>query len=195
MPKKSKRKVATKKPKQVKPIPSGFRTVTPYLVLNDASGAIEFYKKAFGAKELTRNLTPDGKILNAQIKIGDSIVMLSDEFPMPGSTIKSPSSLGASTFTMHIYSKNVDKLWEQAVAAGAMVGMPLDNMFWGERYGQLVDPFGHHLVSITADQNESQGKRGKAEGGDGDVCSGRAPCRSQGTAQRRWLKNNRQHFS
>ena len=120
MPKKSKRKVAAKtKPKQVKPIPSGFRTVTPYLVLNDANGAIEFYKKAFGAKELTRNPTPDGKILNAQIKIGDSIVMLSDEFPFPGSTIKSPSSLGASTFTMHIYSKNVDKLWEQAVAAGA----------------------------------------------------------------------------
>jgi PhnB protein len=145
MPKRSKRKVAAKaKPKQVKPIPSGFRTITPYLVLNDASGAIEFYKKAFGAKELMRNPTPDGKILNAQIKIGDSIVMLSDEFPFPGSTVKSPSTLGASTFTMHIYSKNVDKLWEQAVAAGAMVRMPLENTFWAERYGQLVDPFGHH---------------------------------------------------
>ena len=90
MPGKSKRKVAARKPKQVKPIPSGFRTVTPYLVESNASGAIEFYKKAFGAKELMRNLTPDGKILNAQIKIGDSIVMLSDEFP--GSSIKSPST-------------------------------------------------------------------------------------------------------
>ena len=145
MPKKSKKKVAArKKPKQVKPIPSGFRTVTPYLVVSNASGAIEFYKKAFGAKELTRNLTPDGKILNARIKVGDSIVMLEDEFPVPGSTTRSPTTLGASTVTLHIYSKNVDKLFAQAVSAGAMIRMPLDNMFWGERYGQLVDPFGHH---------------------------------------------------
>jgi len=145
MPRKSKKKVAVRrKPKQVKPIPSGFRTITPYLVVSNASGAIEFYKKAFGAKELTRNLTPDGKIMNAQVKIGDSIMMLSDEFPTPGSTRKSPSSLGGSTFTMHIYSKNVDKLWAQAVAAGAMIRMSLDNTFWAERYGEMIDPFGHH---------------------------------------------------
>jgi PhnB protein len=145
MPKKGKRRVVTKKrPKQVNPIPSGFRTVTPYMVVKDASAAIEFYKRAFGAKELARNPTPDGRILNAQIKIGDSIVMLSDEYPVPGSTMKSPATLGASTVTLHIYSKNVDKLFEQAVAAGSTVEMPLDNMFWGERYGSFVDPFGHH---------------------------------------------------
>ena len=84
---------------------------------------------------------PDGKILNAQIKIGDSIVMLSDEFP--GSDTKSPSSLGTSTVSLHIYTKDVDKLWQRAVSAGAKITMPLDNQFWGERYGQLADPFGH----------------------------------------------------
>jgi PhnB protein len=169
MPKKSKRKVvvAKTKPKPVKPIPSGFRTITPYLVLNDASGAIEFYKKAFGAKELMRNPTPDGKILNAQIKVGDSIIMLSDEFPFPGSSLKSPSLLGASTITIHIYSKNVDKLWEQALAAGAMIRMPLDNTFWGERYGQLVDPFGHHWsmsqqIKMSAKEREEKQKAAMA---------------------------------
>ncbi len=84
---------------------------------------------------------PDGKILHARIKIGDSIVMISDEFPGPST--KSPASLGSTTGTLHIYAGNVDKMWEQAVAAGARVIMPLDNQFWGERYGQLADPFGH----------------------------------------------------
>jgi PhnB protein len=145
MPKRAKKKAVTKKkPKQVSPVPSGFRTVTAYMVIHDASGAIEFYKKAFGAKELLRHNTPDGKVLNAQIKIGDSIVMLADEYPVPGSTMRSPRSLGASTVTLHIYTPNVDKLFAQAVAAGMSVMMPLDNMFWGERYGSLVDPFGHH---------------------------------------------------
>jgi PhnB protein len=143
MPRRTNGKVATnKKSKRVRSIPIGFRTVTPYLVLNDASTAIEFYKKAFGAKELIRHSTPDGKIMNAQIKIGDSMVLLSDEFL--GSSTKSPLSLGTSTVTLHLYSKNVDKLWAQAVSAGAMITMSLDNQFWGERYGQVVDPFGHH---------------------------------------------------
>ncbi|MDG6904252.1 MAG: VOC family protein [Nitrososphaerota archaeon] len=141
MPNRTKRR-AIKKPKGFKPIPAGFRTVTVYLVLNDARNAIEFYKKAFSAKELMRHTTLDGKIMNARIKIGDSIIMLSDEFP--GSQTKSPVSLGASTITLHIYSKNVDRLWEQALSAGAIATMPLDNQFWGERYGQIVDPFGHH---------------------------------------------------
>jgi PhnB protein len=144
MPKRIKKKAATrKKPKQVKPIPSGFRSVTPYLVVNNASAAIEFYKKAFGAKELSRNPTPDGKILNAQIKIGDSMVMVSDEYNFPGSPMKSPTTLGGSTVTVHLYSKDVNKLFAQAVAAGASVLSPLDNTFWGERYGYLIDPFGH----------------------------------------------------
>ncbi|MGI0080070.1 MAG: VOC family protein [Nitrososphaerales archaeon] len=143
MARKSKKKLRTRrKTKSVKPIPTGFRTVTAYLVVNNGSGAIDFYKRAFGAKELTKNATPDGKIMNSQIKIGDSIVMISDEFP--GSNTKSPSSLGTSTVTLHLYTKNVDKLWAQAVSSGASVAMALENQFWGERYGQLVDPFGHH---------------------------------------------------
>lgn len=123
------------------PIPKGFHSVTPYLVVNNGSEAIEFYKKAFGAKEILKHATPDGKILNAQLKIGDSIVMLSDEFP--GSDTRSPMSIGTSTVTLHIYTKDVNKLWDQATAAGARIMMPLSAQFWGERYGQLADPFGH----------------------------------------------------
>ena len=126
----------------VKAVPSGFGTVTSYLVVNNGAGAIEFYKKAFGAKEVSKNLTPNGKIMNAQLKIGDSMVMLADE--VPGTPMKSPISLGTSTVTLHIYTRNVDKLWGQATAAGARILMPLDNQFWGDRYGQIVDPFGHH---------------------------------------------------
>ncbi len=129
------------KSKEIRPVPSGFRTVTPYLVISGAAKAIEFYKKAFNAKELGRNPLPDGRILNARIKIGDSIVMLSEEFP--GSDVKSPTSLGASTVTLHIFSKDAEKLWKQAISAGAKVTMPMENQFWGERYGQLADPFGH----------------------------------------------------
>ncbi len=143
MIRKSKKRAATKKKvSAVKAIPSGFGTVTSYLVVNDGNRAIEFYKKAFGAKELVKSLTPNGKVMNAQVKIGDSIVMIEDE--VPGTQMKSPLSLGTSTVTLHIYSKDVDKLWEQATGAGARVLMPLDNQFWGDRYGQLVDPFGHH---------------------------------------------------
>ena len=141
-PTKTKKKSSSaKKSKTLPAIPKGFHSVTPYLVVNNGSEAIEFYKKAFGARELLRHATPDGKILNAQLKIGDSMVLLSDEFP--GSDTRSPISLGTSTVTLHIYTKDVNKLWEQATAAGAKVLMPLNNQFWGERYGQLSDPFGH----------------------------------------------------
>ena len=140
-PAKTKKKSATKKSIAVEPIPKGFHTVTPYLVVNDGSAAIEFYKKAFGAKEVLRHKTPDGKILNAQLKIGDSMVLLADEFP--GADTRSPLSLGASTVTLHIYTVDVNKLWDRVIAAGAKVIMPLNNQFWGERYGQIADPFGH----------------------------------------------------
>jgi PhnB protein len=140
-PPKAKKKISSKKSKVVDPVPKGFHTVTPYLVVNNGSVAIEFYKKAFGAKELLRHETPDGKILNAQLRIGDSMVLLSDEFP--GADTRSPISLGTSTVTLHVYTKDVNKLWGQAIAAGARIIMPLNNQFWGERYGQLADPFGH----------------------------------------------------
>lgn len=102
---------------------------------------MEFYKKAFGAKELEKSPMPDGKLMHASFRIGDSVVMMADEFP--GTRWKAPDSAGATTVTIHVYSKNVDKLWQQAVNAGAKVSMPLDNQFWGERYGMLRDPFGH----------------------------------------------------
>src|SRR3989442_1533526 len=102
---------------RVAPIPPGMRTVTPYLVINGAAKAIEFYKKAFGAKEITRQGMPDGTLMHATIKIGDSLVMMSDEFP--GSDTKSPNSAGGTTFNLHVYTKDVDKLWNQALAAGA----------------------------------------------------------------------------
>ena len=141
-PTKTKRKrTSSKKSKAVSAIPKGFHTVTPYLMVNNGSEAIEFYKRAFGAKEILRHSTPDGKILNAQLRIGDSIVMLSDEFP--GSDVRSPASLGTSTVTLHVYTGEVNKLWDQAMSAGAKIVMPLNNQFWGERYGQLSDPFGH----------------------------------------------------
>lgn len=136
-----KKKASSRKSKAVQAIPRGFHSVTPYLTVINGSEAIQFYKNAFGAKELLRHATPDGKILNAQIKIGDSIVMLSDEFP--GSDTRSPASIGTSTVTLHIYTKDVNKLWDQAISAGARIVMPLSNQFWGERYGQISDPFGH----------------------------------------------------
>jgi len=123
------------------PIPRGMRTVTPYLAINGASRAIEFYKKAFGAKEISRQGMPDGTLMHAMIQIGDSLVMMSDEFP--GGDTKSPTSAGGTTFNLHVYSKDVDKLWNQAIAAGAKPSMPLEDQFWGERYGKLQDPFGH----------------------------------------------------
>lgn len=167
MPGKGKKKKTSAKKRvvAVKAIPKGFRTITSYLIVNDGKGAIEFYKRAFAAKELTRSLTPDGKVMNAQIKIGDSIIMIADEFP--GAPMKSPASLGTSTVTLHIYSKNVDKLWAQATGAGARIEMPLDNQFWGDRYGQLVDPFGHHWslaqhIKMSAKEMEEKQKAAMA---------------------------------
>src|SRR3989441_3918427 len=144
MPSKRKSKETKKgKTKKSKPaIPAGFRTVTPYLFITGTAEALEWYKKAFNAKEVRRQTTPEGTIMHAQIRIGDSVVMMSDG--MDTGNVRSPKSLGATTSTMHIYSKNVDKLFQQALDAGAKVTMPLDNQFWGERYGQLTDPFGHH---------------------------------------------------
>ena len=121
----------------VKAIPEGFHSITPYLVVKGASDAIEFYKRAFGAVEEYRLNSPDGKsIVNAEIKIGDSVVMLSDEFPQ--GSCRSPRTIGGTTVMMHIYTEDVDRAFNQAVAAGATVMMPVMDMFWGDRYGQLA---------------------------------------------------------
>ena len=127
---------------QVKPVPAGMHTVTPHLVCAGAAAAIEFYKKAFGAVETTRLPGPDGKIAHAMIRIGDSAVMLADEFPEMGSV--SPKSLNGSPVTVHIYVEDADATVDRAGKAGAKITMPVADMFWGDRYGKLVDPFGHH---------------------------------------------------
>jgi PhnB protein len=131
----------------VKPIPDGYRTVTPYLVVNNAAGAIDFYKRAFGAQEINRMAGPQGKIAHAELKIGDSIVMLSDE--MPGTGMRSPQSLGGTAVGIFLYVKDVDSAFKQATSAGAKVETPLADMFWGDRYGKLGDPYGHSWSMAT----------------------------------------------
>ena len=140
--------------------PAGQRTVTPYLVIDGASKAIEFYKRAFGAKEVNRSPMPDGSIMHAAIRIGDSIIMVSNEFP--GGDSKSPTSAGSTTVNLHINSKDVDKLWNQALNAGAKPTLPLENQFWGERYGKLQDPFGHIWsvsMPVQMSEREKEAKR------------------------------------
>jgi PhnB protein len=145
--KKVAKKAVPKRRAKVQPIPKGYHVVTPSFVVRGAAEAIEFYKKAFGAKELARMPGPDGKVMHAEIKIGDSIVMLSDEFPQMGSS--SPQTVGGTSSSLLIYTRDVDALFNQAVAAGAKVAMPLSDMFWGDRYGKVVDPFGHQWQLAT----------------------------------------------
>ena len=128
-------------PDKVKAIPEGFHTITPHITVRDAAGAIEFYKKALNAQVLNISHTPDGKVMHASLKIGDSILMLNDEFPEWGGALAPRGE--ATGFAINVYVENVDKLFAQAVAAGAVVKMPLMDQFWGDRYGQLRDPFGH----------------------------------------------------
>jgi PhnB protein len=149
---------------QVKPIPSDFHTLTPHLVVRDASQAIEFYKKAFGAKEISRVPGPDGKsLMHADLKIGDSRLFLVDEFPEMD--CRGPQSIGGTPVTIHMYVEDVDTAFSKAVAAGAQVRMPLADMFWGDRYGVLVDPFGHAWSLATHKEDltpEDIGKRAQA---------------------------------
>jgi PhnB protein len=121
----------------VKPVPDGYHTVTPYLVVEGAASAIAFYKKAFGAEELFRMPTPDGKIAHAEIQIGDARVMLCDPMPQMGVEARSKANL-------FLYVPDVDAWFKRAVAAGAKETMPVADMFWGDRFGKLVDPFGHN---------------------------------------------------
>ena len=140
----------------VRPIPEGMHTITPHLVCAGAAEAIEFYRKAFGAVELSRVLGSDGKLMHASIRIGDSVIMLNDEFPEWGSF--GPKSLKGSPVIIHLYVENADATFEQAVRAGAKITMPLDDMFWGDRYGKLEDPFGHqwsvgtHVRDVTPEE-------------------------------------------
>lgn len=132
---------------QIKPVPEGMRTVTPHLTCGGAADAIEFYKRAFGAVELTRLPGPGGKLLHAMIRIDDSNVMLVDEFPAHGSF--GPKAMKGSPVTLHLYVDDVDAVFRRAVDAGAKVTMPVADMFWGDRYGRLEDPFGHQWSVAT----------------------------------------------
>jgi uncharacterized glyoxalase superfamily protein PhnB len=134
---------ATRTP-NAKPIPDGYHTITAALTLSNAVEAIEFYKRAFGAVELARAPAPDGKkIWHAELQIGDSRLMLADEFPEMDPGSKSPLTLGGTPTNLHLYVEDATAFFERAVAAGATVTMPLDDVFWGDRYGKLLDPFGH----------------------------------------------------
>jgi uncharacterized glyoxalase superfamily protein PhnB len=132
---------------KVKPIPDDMHTITPHLVCDGASDAIEFYKNAFGAVELARLPGPEGKLTHAMIRIGDSNLMLVDEFPDWGSL--GPKSLKGSPVTIHLYVEDVDATVARAVAAGAKITMPVNDMFWGDRYGKIEDPCGHHWSIAT----------------------------------------------
>jgi PhnB protein len=138
---------------QAKPIPDGFHTATPYLILKGAAKAIEFYKQAFGATELERMEMPDGKIAHAEVRIGDSIIMLGDESPQHGT--RSPQALGGSACGLYLYVEDVDKIFNQAVTAGATVTMAVKDQFYGDRNGSLVDPFGHTWYVATRKENLS----------------------------------------
>jgi PhnB protein len=131
----------------VKPIPAGYHTVTPYLICKDAAGAIEFYKKALGATELLRMADPTGKIGHAEIRIGDSALMLADEFPEMGA--RGPQSLGGTSVSLLVYVEDVDARFAQAVAAGGRVLREIRDQFYGDRSGTLADPYGHVWTIAT----------------------------------------------
>jgi PhnB protein len=153
MAKKAKRKAKKTGTKKVSHVPKGYHSVTPGLAVRDAAQAIEFYKKAFGAKEKARMPGPDGKIMHAELVIGDSHIMLGEENLQMNNP--SPQSLNGSPIGLYIYVKNADKVFDQAVNAGASATMPMADMFWGDRAGMVTDPFGHKWWIATHKRNPS----------------------------------------
>jgi uncharacterized glyoxalase superfamily protein PhnB len=153
-------------PEQVKAVPPGFHTLTPHLTVRNAEQALEFYKNAFGADVLHVAHMPDGKVMHASLRIGDSMLMLNDEFPDYGTL--SPLSTGGSAVTIHIYTENVDAAFNRAVSAGAQVKMPLADQFWGDRYGVVADPFGHkwslgaHIKDMSPEEMQREQDRAMA---------------------------------
>jgi PhnB protein len=139
----------------VNPIPDGFHSLTPHIVVDDTAKAIDFYQEAFGAKEWTRAPGPGGKILYALIQIGDSMLMLNDEFPEMGGPM-SPKTTGSCPVMLTLYVPDVDHTFAQAVAAGAKASMPVADQFWGDRYGMLTDPFGHRWAIATHKEDLTQ---------------------------------------
>ena len=142
------------------PIPEGYSTLTPYLALDDAAGAIDFYKRAFGATELSKMEGPGGKIMHAELEIGDSKLMLADAWP--GSSTQAPRQLGAATAGVFVFHEDIDSFFKQAIDAGATSVTDPENMFWGDRFGTLQDPFGHvwHVATHVEDvEPDEMGRR------------------------------------
>jgi uncharacterized glyoxalase superfamily protein PhnB len=151
----------------VNPIPEGMHTVSPYLAVDDAAAAIEFYARAFGAQELSRMPAPDGTIGHASIQIGDSIIMLADPFPQ--ATARPPKELGGTSAALFMYVEDTDAAFKQAVAAGATPSMEPADMFWGDRFAQVSDPFGHswqiatHQEDLTDEEVAERGRKAMSD--------------------------------
>ena len=167
----AKRRAGTKRPAKttrkrvVKPIPEGHPAVSPYLIVDGAARALQFYRKAFGAQELMRHAGPDGRIGHAEIRIGDSIVMLADEHPEINA--RGPKAFGGSPVALHVYVRDVDAVARQAIGAGAKVVRPVQDQFYGDRNGTLEDPFGHqwHLSTHIEDVSPAELRRRAAQAG------------------------------
>ncbi|HEY6106158.1 MAG TPA: VOC family protein [Anaeromyxobacteraceae bacterium] len=159
------RRPAPRKParKKVEAVPKAYGSVTAILAIRDCAKAIEFYRRVFGAKELSRMAGPDGKVMHAEVKIGDRIVMMGEESPDQGAP--SPQGLGGSAVGLVLYVPGCDAVFARAVAAGATAKMPPADMFWGDRYSTVVDPFGHRwgIATHTADLTPAQVAKGQAE--------------------------------
>jgi PhnB protein len=151
----------------VKPVPDGYHTLTPYIVVRNAARAIDFYKRAFGAQEMFRMEGPGGGIAHAELKIGDSMIMISDEFP--GASVRSPESLGGTTNGVFLYVSDIDAAFKKAVDAGAKAEMQPADMFWGDRFGKLMDPFGQawsmatHVKDVTPEEMKKGAEAAFAE--------------------------------
>ncbi|HWT22794.1 MAG TPA: VOC family protein [Solirubrobacteraceae bacterium] len=152
-------------------IPKGYRTVTPYLSVDDARAAIDFYARAFGAEEFEKMEAPNGAIAHASVKIGDSLVMLSDPFPM--SNAKPPKEIGGTSVVIFLYVEDVDAAFQRAVDAGATATVPPEDMFWGDRFAQVGDPFGHywqiatHVEDVSEEEIAERAKQAMSEMGMG----------------------------
>jgi PhnB protein len=140
----------------VQAIPAGFHAITPHIVVRDAARAAEWYARALGAEERHRLPLPNGKLMSVELRFGDSALMVADEFPEAG--VVSPLTIGGTAVVLHLFTEDVDTLWQRAIAAGAEVAHPLQDQFWGDRQGQIVDPFGHkwnlaqHVRNVPPDE-------------------------------------------
>jgi PhnB protein len=151
------------------PIPDNYPGLMPDLAVDDAAAAIDFYQRAFGARERGRMMAPNGKIAHAELELAGSVLMLAD--PFPGMTAKPPKELGGTTVSVFLYVEDVDAFVQRAVDAGATVTMPVDDMFWGDRFGKLTDPFGHewevatHTEDLSPDEIAKRGEQAMAQMG------------------------------